>query len=262
MINLYHNIKMKKRFSSPIILIPARMGSKRLPGKPLLDIAGAPMIVQVWRRAMESKVGPVVVACDGEEIAAVVRKTGGLAVVTKPSHPTGSDRIWDALNKFEKKTGKRFDTIINVQGDLPVLDPGAIRAAYDLLRDPEIDIGTLAVEIGNEKDKHAGQIVKAVIDMPQGAKKGRALYFSRLPAPAGEGPMYHHIGLYAYKRPALAKFVNAAPSALEKRESLEQLRALALGLTIGVAVIDAVPLGVDTKADLAVARRLLGRKKG
>src|ERR1700733_9467550 len=127
---------MKSHPRHPIILIPARMGSKRLPGKPLLDIAGLPMIVQVWRRAVESRIGPVVVACDGEEIASVVRKAGGLAVVTKPGHPTGSDRIWDALNKHEKTCGKRFDAIINVQGDLPVLDPGAIRAAYDLLRDP------------------------------------------------------------------------------------------------------------------------------
>jgi 3-deoxy-manno-octulosonate cytidylyltransferase (CMP-KDO synthetase) len=246
----------------PIILVPARMGSKRLPGKPLIAIHGVPMIVHVWRRAMESRIGPVVVACDGEEIASVVRRAGGMAVVTKPGHPSGSDRIWEALGKIERKSGRaRFDAVINVQGDLPVLDPGAIRAAYNLLRDPAIDIGTLAVAIKNEKDKRAGQIVKAVVELPRGARKGRALYFSRLPAPAGKGPMYHHIGLYAYRRAALESFVAAKPGALETRESLEQLRALALGLRIGVAIIDAVPLGVDTKADLAIARRLLGKTK-
>jgi 3-deoxy-manno-octulosonate cytidylyltransferase (CMP-KDO synthetase) len=244
----------------PIILIPARMGSKRLPGKPLLAIGGAPMIVQVWRRAMESKIGPVAVACDGEEIAAAVRKAGGEAVVTKPGHPSGSDRIWEALLKLEKKTGRKFDAIINVQGDLPTLDPKAIRAAYNLLKDPLVDIGTLAVPIEKEEDKCAPQIVKAVIDIKEGGRKGRALYFSRRPVPAGEGPVYHHIGLYVYRRGALEKFVKAKPSALEKRESLEQLRALALGLTIAVAVIDTEPLGVDTPADLAKARKLLGTK--
>ncbi|MGE3622494.1 MAG: 3-deoxy-manno-octulosonate cytidylyltransferase [Bdellovibrionales bacterium] len=245
----------------PVILIPARMASTRLPGKPLLDIGGMPMIVQVWRRAMESRIGPVVVACDGEEIAAVIRRAGGTAIITKPDHPTGSDRIWEALRKLESK-GKRFDIIINVQGDLPVLDPGAIRAAHSLLRDPAVDIGTLAVAIKNDKDKEVSQIVKAVIELPKGRTKGRALYFSRLPVPAGPGPMYHHIGLYAYRRAALARFVKAKPAQLEKRENLEQLRALALGMTIGVAVIDAVPLGVDTPADLAIARHLLGGKKG
>jgi 3-deoxy-manno-octulosonate cytidylyltransferase (CMP-KDO synthetase) len=210
---------------------------------------------------MESKIGPVVVACDGEEIAAVVRKAGGTAVVTKPGHPSGSDRIWEALNALEKssKKGRGFDAIINVQGDLPVLDPGAIRAAYNLLRDQNVDIGTLAAEIRQAKDRRAGQIVKAVIEMPKGGRKGRALYFSRLPVPAGDWPMYHHIGLYAYRRDALAQFVKARPSVLEKRESLEQLRALALGMRIEIAVIDTVPLGVDTKADLAVARKLLAR---
>ena len=247
----------------PVILIPARMGSTRLPGKPLLMIGKEPMIVHVWRRAMESDIGPVVVACDTKNIAEVVKRAGGEAVLTKPGHPSGSDRIWEALDKIQgnAEKGKRdFDSIINVQGDLPTLDPSAIRAAYDLLKDPAVDIGTLAVEIKEEKDKRADQIVKAVIDLEEGKKKGRALYFSRLPAPGGEGPMYHHIGLYAYTRAALAKFVAAPPSPLEQRERLEQLRALALGLHIAVAVIETVPLGVDTKADLEIARTMLETK--
>lgn len=238
----------------PIILIPARMGSKRLPGKPLLDIAGLPMIVQVWKRAMESKIGPVVVACDGEEIAAVVKKAGGDAVVTDPNHPSGSDRIWEALGK---RDGENYDAVINVQGDLPTLDPAAIRAAYDLLRDPEVDLGTLAVPIQEVAHRQAPQIVKAVVELPEGKKTGRALYFSRLPVPAGEGPIYHHIGLYAYRREALERFVKAKPAALEKRESLEQLRALALGMHIAVAIIETEPLGVDTPAELEEARQLL-----
>jgi 3-deoxy-manno-octulosonate cytidylyltransferase (CMP-KDO synthetase) len=247
----------------PIVIIPARMASARLPGKPLADIHGAPMIVRVWRRAVESKIGPVAVACDGEEIADAVRKAGGKAIVTKPDHPTGSDRIWEALNALEReeKNGKVYDAIVNLQGDLPTVDPSAIRATYDLLRDPLIDIATLAVAIKDGKEKTAPQVVKAVIDMPVGGKKGRALYFSRNPVPSGDGPIYHHVGLYAYRRAALARFIATPPSPLEKRESLEQLRALALGLYIGVAVIDTVPLGVDTKADLEVARKLLGGKK-
>ena len=246
----------------PIVLIPARMASTRLPGKPLADIGGEPMIVHVWRRAMESGIGPVAVACDGEEIAAAVKKVGGEAVLTKPDHPSGSDRLWEALQILEAKTQKGqggFDAVINVQGDLPVLDPGAIRAAFGLLRDPDVDIGTLAVAIKNEEDKRAEHIAKAVIEMPEGGKRGHALYFSRLPVPSGAGAMYHHIGLYAYRREALARFVATPPAQLELREKLEQLRALALGMRIEVAVIEAVPLGVDTPADLEVARKLLVR---
>lgn len=242
---------------NPIILIPARMASQRLPGKPLLDIAGLPMIVQVWKRAMESKIGPVVVACDGPEIADAVKKAGGEAVITDPKHPSGSDRIWEALNTLEGKTGKKYDAIINVQGDLPTLDPAVIRMAYDLLNDADVDIGTLAVPIQEPAHKQAPQIVKAVVELPEGKKSGRALYFSRAPVPSGEGPYYHHIGLYAYKREALAKFVATPPAALEKRESLEQLRALALGMHIAVAIIATEPLGVDTPADLEEARALL-----
>jgi 3-deoxy-manno-octulosonate cytidylyltransferase (CMP-KDO synthetase) len=243
----------------PIVLIPARMGSTRLPGKPLLDIAGLPMILQVWKRALEADLGPVAVACDGEEIASVVRDAGGDVVVTDPLLPSGSDRIWEALHTLQAaKKGNGFDAIINVQGDLPTLDPAAIRTCYELLRNYHVDIGTLAVAISDDKDKAASHIVKAVIELPEGASIGRALYFSRNPAPSGEGPMYHHIGLYAYRRDALARFVKEPPSQLEQREKLEQLRALALGMRIEAAVIDTVPLGVDTEADLKIAREILG----
>lgn len=243
----------------PIIIIPARMASTRLPGKPLADIHGIPMIVHVWRRAVESKIGPVLVACDGPEIAEAVKQANGQAVLTKPGHLSGSDRIWEALTLL--KGNEDYDAIVNVQGDLPTIDPHAIRATYDMLHNPAVDISTLAVEIKNEADKSAPQIVKAVIELPKGAQHGKALYFSRQPVPAGEGPMYHHIGLYAYRRDALMQFVATQPSILEQREKLEQLRALALGLTIEVAVIDTVPLGVDTPADLEVARKILGHKK-
>jgi 3-deoxy-manno-octulosonate cytidylyltransferase (CMP-KDO synthetase) len=239
----------------PILFIPARMASTRLPGKPLADICGTPMIVHVWRRAMESKIGPVVVACDGPEIAGVIEKEGGMAVLTKPDHPRGSDRIWEALNKMEGNGA--YDAVINVQGDVPTIDPKAIRATYDLLRKTEVDIATLAVTIEREEDKQANQIVKAVIDLRPGEKHGRALYFSRLPVPAGKGPMYHHVGIYAYRRAALARFAAATSSPLEERESLEQLRALSIGMHIEAAIIDTVPLGVDTREDLERARRLL-----
>lgn len=239
----------------PIIIIPARMASTRLPGKPLADIHGEPMIVHVWRRAMESKVGSVVVACDTATIAEAVTKAGGQAVMTKPDHPSGSDRIWEALNA--QKDSESFDAIINVQGDLPLIDPKAIRAAYDLLKNPDVDIATLAVEIKDEREKTATQVTKAVFDCEEGASHGRALYFSRNPVPSSDGPLFHHVGLYAYRRDALERFVKAKPSPLELREKLEQLRALALGMHIEVGIIDTVPMGVDTPEDLEVARRLL-----
>ena len=231
------------------------MASTRLPNKPLADIHGEPMIVHVWRRAVESKIAPVLVACDGDEIAKAVEKAGGKAVVTRPDHPSGSDRIWEALGKMEGSGN--YDAIVNVQGDLPLIDPKAIKAAYDLLKNPEVDIATLAVAIKDEKEKQAPQVVKAVFDLPPGAAHGRALYFSRHPVPSGEGDMYHHVGLYAYRREALARFVAAKPSPLELREKLEQLRALSLGMRIEVGIIDTVPMGVDTAEDLEVARKLL-----
>ncbi|HUY68596.1 MAG TPA: 3-deoxy-manno-octulosonate cytidylyltransferase [Alphaproteobacteria bacterium] len=244
----------------PIVIIPARMASTRLPGKPLAGIHGVPMIVHVLKRALESDIGPVAVACDGAEIANAVEKAGGKAVLTNPDHASGSDRIWQALKALEGESkGASYDAVINVQGDLPSIDPAAIRAAWEGLGDPQTDIATLAVAIKTEGEKTASQVVKAVIEFEEGKNHGRALYFSRRAVPWGDGPLYHHVGLYAYRRNALERFVTAPPSQLERREKLEQLRALALGLYIGVTVIDTVPLGVDTPEDLETARRLLSK---
>ncbi|WP_051512565.1 3-deoxy-manno-octulosonate cytidylyltransferase [Skermanella stibiiresistens] len=242
---------------NPVVVVPARMASTRLPGKPLADIHGEPMIVHVWRRAMEAGIGPVLVACAEAEIADAVTKAGGQAVLTKPDHPSGSDRIFEALQTFDPE-GK-FDAVVNVQGDLPTIAPETIRAAHALLDSPEVDIGTLAVEIEDASERGNPNVVKAVVERAPGAPRGRALYFTRATAPAGEGALLHHIGLYAYRREALARFVALPPSYLERQEKLEQLRALAAGMRIDVAVVDAVPLGVDTPADLTRARVLLQR---
>ncbi len=241
----------------PIILIPARMASTRLPGKPLADIQGLPMIVQVMKRALESGLGPVAIACAEPEIKAAVEKAGGTAILTDPALPSGSDRILAALAILDPE--KKYDAVINVQGDLPTLDPALIQSAFALLQDPETDIGTLAAIITKEAEKTNPNVVKAIaeIDFSAEVKTGRALYFTRATAPSGEGPLLHHIGLYAYKRAALEKFVAAPPAALEKREKLEQLRALAHGLRIDIAVVDTVPLGVDTPEDLEAARATL-----
>lgn len=243
--------------TNPIIVIPARLASTRLPGKPLADIHGEPMIVHVWRRGIEAGIGPVVVACAEPEIADAVTKAGGQAVLTKPDHPSGSDRIYEALRTVDPD-GKH-DAVVNVQGDLPTIAPETIRAAYELLETEGVDIGTLAVEIIDASERGNPNVVKAVVERAPGAASGRALYFTRATAPTGEAPLLHHIGLYAYRTPALARFVSLPPSHLEQQERLEQLRALAAGMRIDVAVVDAVPLGVDTPADLARARVLLGR---
>jgi 3-deoxy-manno-octulosonate cytidylyltransferase (CMP-KDO synthetase) len=185
-----------------------------------------------------------------------VKRAGGQAVLTRPDHPRGSDRIWEAFNALPGND--QYDAIVNVQGDEPTLDPAAIRTAFDLLKNPAVDIATLAAEIRDDANKRATQVVKPVLDMAAGGKQGRALYFSRACVPWGEGPVYHHIGLYAYRRDALQRYASAPVSPLEARESLEQLRALSLGMHIEVGVIDAVPLGVDTPEDLEKARRVLG----
>ncbi|ALG70567.1 3-deoxy-manno-octulosonate cytidylyltransferase [Azospirillum thiophilum] len=249
------------RPASPIVMIPARMASTRLPGKPLADILGAPMIVHVMHRAMESEIGPVVVACAEPEIARAVEAAGGTAVLTRPDHPSGSDRIFEALRLIDPEG--RHDAVVNVQGDLPTIEPESVRAVFAPLADPGVDIATLVVEITRQEERSDPNVVKAVLELPQGARQGRALYFTRATAPSGDGPLYHHIGLYAYRRAALERFVALPPSALEQRERLEQLRALSNGMRIDAAVVDAVPLGVDTPADLERARALLsGRKAG
>ncbi|MDB5394008.1 MAG: 3-deoxy-manno-octulosonate cytidylyltransferase [Rhodospirillales bacterium] len=239
--------------TNPIVLIPARLAATRLPGKPLIDIAGEPMIVHVWRRAMEAEIGPVVVATPDPAIIAAIEAVGGQAQLTGFEHQSGSDRIAEALDRLDP--GCRHDAVINVQGDLPILAPETIRAPFRLLADSAVDIATpVALAADDERDN--SDVVKAVFE-PIGAHAGKALYFTRLPAPSGTGPLYHHIGLYAYRRAALQAFVAAPQSALEKRERLEQLRALSLGLNVHVAVVDTVPLGVDTQADLDRARGLL-----
>ncbi len=242
---------------NPIVLIPARMASTRLPQKPLADICGLPMIVQVMKRAEDAKIGRVVVACAESEIKNAVEKAGGEAVMTDPNLPSGSDRILQALNQID--SAGKHDGIINVQGDLPTIDPKLIQTAFDLLADPAVDMGTLAAIITREEEKTNPNVVKAIAEIAFGfgETKGRALYFTRTTAPSGDGPLLHHIGLYTYRREALERFVAAPPSVLEKRERLEQLRALALGMRIDIAVVDTVPLGVDTQEDLDTARRML-----
>jgi 3-deoxy-manno-octulosonate cytidylyltransferase (CMP-KDO synthetase) len=241
-----------------LVLIPARMASTRLPGKPLADIAGEPMIVHVMRRAQAAGVGPVVVATDSEAIAACVEKAGGRALMTRADHVSGSDRIFEALAAADPEGGAEI--IVNVQGDLPTLAPSDVAAALAPLADPAVDIGTLAAEIREAQERGNPNVVK-VVGSPVAPGRLRALYFTRATAPSGEGPLYHHIGLYAYRRGALARFVGLPPSPLERREKLEQLRALEAGMRIDVSVVASVPLGVDTPEDLEQARALLARNR-
>jgi 3-deoxy-manno-octulosonate cytidylyltransferase (CMP-KDO synthetase) len=237
-----------------LILIPARLASTRLPGKPLADIAGLPMIVQVLRRAEAARIGPVVVATDDETIFTAVEKAGGRAVMTRADHPSGSDRIFEALGLADPDS--RAKVVVNVQGDLPTLEPGDLRAALRPLSDPDVDIATLAAEISKAEERTNPNVVK-VIGSPISPKRLRALYFTRATAPSGDGALYHHIGLYAYRRAALERFVRLPPSPLEQREKLEQLRALEAGMRIDVTIVDSVPFGVDTPEDLETARKML-----
>jgi len=238
-----------------LVLIPARMAATRLPGKPLLDIAGLPMIVHVLRRAEAARIGRVAVATDTPEIAAVVTCHGGEAVMTRADHPSGSDRIYEALCKLDP-AGKT-EVIVNLQGDFPTIRPDNIGRVLAPLSDPEVDIATLAAEIHTEEESSNPNVVKAV-GYPLTAGRLRALYFTRATAPWGDGPRYHHIGLYAYRRAALERFVALPPSTLERQEKLEQLRAIEAGMRIDIALIDTVPRGVDTPADLETARQILG----
>lgn len=237
-----------------VILIPARLASTRLPGKPLADINGQPMIVHVLRRAEAAGLGQVVVATDSEPIAAAVEKAGGRAVMTRADHPSGSDRIFEALNLVDPDSRAKF--VLNVQGDLPTIVASDIKAVFAPLADPAVDIATLAAEIHKADERTNPNVVK-VVGTPVGPDRLRALYFTRATAPHGDGPLLHHIGMYAYRREALARFVQLPPSPLETREKLEQLRALEAGMRIDVALVDSVPLGVDTPEDLETARRML-----
>ena len=240
----------------PVILIPARLASTRLPAKPLADIAGLPMIVQVLKRALEADVAPVWVACDDEAIAQAVAKAGGRAVLTRPDHASGSDRIWEALQQIDPH--KTYDVIVNVQGDVPTLAPSLIRDVLIPLADPVVDIATLACAITREEEKTDHAVVKPVLSFSApGSTQARALYFSRASVPHGAPTLYHHIGIYAYRRAALERFVALPPSLLEQQEKLEQLRALENGMRIDAMIVDTVPLGVDTPEHLERARAIL-----
>ncbi len=244
--------------SDPLVLIPARLSATRLPNKPLADIAGEPMIVHVWRRAVEAGIGPVAVATDAPEIAEAVAKAGGQAVMTRSDHPSGSDRIFEAVEKLDPEG--RHDVIVNVQGDLPTIDPAAIAASIAPLSDAAVDLATLVAVIEQEEEKTNPSVVK-MVGSPVSPGRFRALYFTRATAPYGDGPLYHHIGLYAYRRKALQRFVGLQPSPLETRERLEQLRALEAGMRIDAVVVNDVPLGVDTPHDLERAREIIAARR-
>lgn len=239
----------------PIIVIPARLASTRLPRKPLADIGGMPMIARVAQQALASGVGPVVVAADSEEILEAVSTLKEVqGVLTPPDLPSGSDRVAAALEAIDPQG--RYETVVNLQGDQPMIVPGTLERALLPLRDPAIALGTLVTLIHSEKERDADSIVKAACAFRDGEEVARALYFSRQPIPWGEGPLWHHVGVYAWRREALSRFVKLPPTMLEQRERLEQLRALEAGMAIGCAQIDAMPPGVDTAADLAYVRRL------
>jgi 3-deoxy-manno-octulosonate cytidylyltransferase (CMP-KDO synthetase) len=245
----------KPPMAETLIVIPARLKATRLPDKPLALLEGEPMIVHVWRRAVEAECGPVLVATDSPSVQDAVVAAGGEAMLTSDQHQSGSDRIYEALTR--RDGGEKFTAIVNLQGDLPTLDPNLVRSCLATIQDGEADIGTLAAEITREEERCDPNVVKVVGSPHDGGRRMRALYFTRATAPHGAGPLYHHIGIYAYTRDALERFVKLPPSALEKRERLEQLRALEAGLRIDVALVDTVPLGVDTPAELARARELL-----
>jgi 3-deoxy-manno-octulosonate cytidylyltransferase (CMP-KDO synthetase) len=239
-----------------LVLIPARMAATRLPGKPLLDIAGLPMVVHVLRRAEAAKIGRVAVATDTPDIAEAVKSHGGEAVMTSADHPSGSDRIFEALGKLDPR--RETEIVVNLQGDFPTISPDNIRDVLGPLRDPAVDIATLAAEIHTEEEAANPNVVK-MIGSRISERRLRALYFTRATAPWGDGPRYHHVGLYAYRREALQRFVGLAPSALEQQEKLEQLRAIEAGMRIDVTIVDTVPRGVDTPADLETTRRILAK---
>lgn len=240
--------------SNAMIVIPARLQASRLPGKPMADIGGEPMVVHVWRRAMESRAGRVLVATDSEDIRSAVEQAGGEAVMTRPDHISGTDRIFEAVQAVDP--GGQHPVIVNLQGDLPTLEPRLIDDCIAPLDDSDVDIATLAAEIRDDEERVASSVVKA-IGTRVGNNRLRALYFTRATAPWGEGPLYHHIGIYAFRRNALERFVSLPHSELELREKLEQLRALEAGMHIEVALVDTVPVGVDTPADLERARAML-----
>jgi 3-deoxy-manno-octulosonate cytidylyltransferase (CMP-KDO synthetase) len=243
----------------PIVIIPTRLGSTRLPGKALTDINGDPMIVHVWRRGLEADIGPVIVACGDQAIVDVINDLGGRAVLTDATLPTGSDRAHAALEFTDPKAA--HDVVVVLQGDLPTIDPATIRATLEPLSRPaDCSIATLATEIEDPIELQAPSVVKIALAIRPSETIGRAVYFSRAVIPAGAGKHYHHVGMYAYRREALTKYVNLARGVLEQRESLEQLRAIEHGMRMDAKVIRTEPLGVDTLADLERARELLAAR--
>jgi len=265
---------MTKKF---LTIIPVRLASTRLPNKPLANILGKSMIQRVYEQALKADLGKVIIACDGEEIAAEVKKFGGEFVITDPNLPSGTDRIYAAYQKFQNED---FDAIINLQGDLPNIAPHVIKAAAEASLEKDCDIATVASKIINESEITNPNVVKVAISFElskqQAEKKaekkdlGRALYFSRCPIPYSKEnskenfqenlvDYFHHIGIYAYKKTALEKFISLKPSALEKRESLEQLRALENDMKIFVKIVDAHPLSVDTKEDLEAVINMISK---
>lgn len=239
-----------------LIVIPSRLKATRLPDKPLAMIGPEPMILHVWRRAVQAKAGPVIVACGDPEIADAIKKAGGDAVMTDPNLPSGSDRVHAAAEAFDP--AGQYPVVVNVQGDLPTLDPAIVAASLKPLEHPEFDIGTPVALITKPEELTDNAVVKPAVVFPPGAKVAAALYFSRNLIPSGDGAHYHHIGVYSFRRAALRKFVALKPTGLELRERLEQLRAIEHGMRIGAVLVDTIPLGVDTPADLDRARRLLG----
>ncbi len=240
---------------NPIIVVPARMASVRLPGKPLADIHGQPMIVHVLARAAAAGVGPVLCAAGDADLVDAVDAAGFDVVLTDPDLPSGSDRVWAAVQAVDPD-GKH-DVIVNLQGDLPTLEPDLIEAVIAPLENADVDIATLVTEITDEAEKTDPDTPRCIAPITDNAPCARALYFTRGAAPWGDGPVWHHIGIYAYRRAALERFVGLPPGVLEQREKLEQLRALEAGMRIDAARVDTVPLGVDTPADLDRARRML-----
>lgn len=241
----------------PLLIIPVRLASTRLPNKPLANICGKSMICHVWEKAISADIGPVIVACGDQEIVDEVKSFGGIAILTDPCLPSGTDRIKVAADTYDPK--EAFDCVINVQGDLPALDPILLSDVLEPLRNPAVDIGTLAAVIQDPHELTDENVVKIALSLDGNRTQGRALYFSRSLIPSGEGPHYHHIGLYAYRRSSLNQFVSLPVNSLEARERLEQLRALAHGMRIDVKVVRTqVPFGVDTLADLEKAIRVIG----
>lgn len=244
--------------SRTIVLIPARLAATRLPGKPLAPIAGEPMIVHVWRRAIDSGLGRVVVAAGDPPIVEAVTRAGGEAVLVPDDVPSGTDRIFRALQRLDPD--RRYARIVNLQGDLPTLDPADLARVVEPLDRLDCEMATLAVATDDPDERVRPQVVKVIPSFaPEDPTIGRALYFTRAPAPWGEGPVWHHIGIYAFGRAALERFCMLPASPLELREKLEQLRALEAGMRIGVKLIESAPFGVDTPEDLDRARRLLER---